>query len=185
MWKATPVQYQTGLIINWYKTSHLHCVVTLFAEFSFRSLLTSYWSCLRPLTSQPDASGGGVIDRPVLCLCWIIPLPPLLLPRWQMGFLRWNTQFPFLSPQIGVWARVSGGGRDLVPQFLRQMTAAQANTVHSESFTVTLPHTQLNTNLAHYSLYGVLADLKSRPVPVRACLWFTMIIFLYSPLQDT
>lgn len=79
--------------------SYLSCCHILYQHLSFLSSVPTSLLILHSFT--PEAEGGGVIDRPVLRLHWIIPLPPLPLPGWQMGFLCWNTLSPSLSPQIG------------------------------------------------------------------------------------
>lgn len=87
-----------------------------------------------------------------------------------MGFLCCNTRFPSLSPQIGERAR-ERKERWLSPSqsyTSHDKWQRHRQTVHGESFvflTVTLPHSlshSAHTNLAHCSLSGMGADIKSR-----------------------
>ena len=158
--------------------------------FPLRLSVPSYWSSLHPLTSHPEAPGGGLIDRPVVCLDNTPPTSPVA--RVTDGFSL-PKHFISISVTSDWWAPLERGGQAETPSVLRlpwQTTEIQTNSVQwvfvnvYNCDSVLKSITRCSTPIMHTILQ------LEHELTQKACqclwgpvLWFTIIIFLHSDLS--
>lgn len=165
-------------------------ISVMFHVSPLRLSVPSYWSSLHPLTSHPEAPGGGLIDRPVVCRDNTPPTS--LVARVTDGFSL-PKHFISISVTSDWWARWREEGRMRLSQSYASHDKRQRyrQTVYSECSLMFINET-VSRSLSHSAQHQscTLFSRLEHELTQKACqclwgpvLWFTIIIFLHSDLS--